>query len=395
MNFFTLLTSALIGSIFIIITTLFRRRSQFILHHGVVFLVFLLIASVLRLLCAFELPFTKIIYFPEYMIFIFQKLYTPIEFTTNIKLTVLEFISALWLGVASYFLVKLFSHYIVFFIRVKKMPVSSNPKAICALKRVLSDQQKNTKFFLIQDDEIDTPLLLGFFKPIILLPNIDFTENEFHTIFLHECSHFYNKDIWTKFVTEIVCAIYWWNPFVYLLRRDLKQVLELHCDAYVVSQLNEDFRIPYIRSIIKICRQDRKTQQFPVFSVGMTNANKYTDKLFEQRTDIILEYQPLPNKKALLVKCGYLLLTIIIFVASFSFVAQPQFDMQSVLSQDEVSEFPYIFSNNTFIVEDENGDFKLFVDNEFIEIIPKDARDELMKNADIHFYTEKEEDKIK
>ena len=404
---FTLLSSFFYSSIFIIIVAILRRRKKFIMDGGLTFLVYLLIASMIRLLCFFELPFTQIIYFPRQIMPFFGILYEPLYFPFNLETTPIAIITFIWLAVGVCILLISFVKYFQFLFFLKKhVTETTNPQITKALITALSTTNKKTKFRIFQDDEILAPMVIGFFKPIILLPSVEFTDEELFTVFLHESSHFHKGDIWIKLIRKIAGAVFWWNPLIYLLKSDQSPILELSCDTYVVTRLQEDQRLSYLESIVKVCRQNNQ-QKSPVFAVCMAFDSptspdddvqlspEDTNNPLLERVNLILNYKPLSTKKTFLLKIGYIIIVLSLFIGSFAFVAQPIFDMQTILSQDDISEYPYIFSDNTFIIKNEKGDFKLFVDDKFIDIIPKYLKDELLKNADIHFYTENKEDKIK
>ncbi len=53
---------------------------------------------------------------------------------------------------------------------------------------------------------------------------------ELRYVLLHEYTHFLNHDTVVKLLVTLFCIIFWWNPVVYLLQKDLEQNLEIKCD---------------------------------------------------------------------------------------------------------------------------------------------------------------------
>lgn len=78
---------------------------------------------------------------------------------------------------------------------------------------------------------IDSPMLVGFFRPQILLPQSDLQERQLAGIFRHELAHYKRGDLWFKLLLMTVLALHWYNPFVYLLVWQAGNALELACDA--------------------------------------------------------------------------------------------------------------------------------------------------------------------
>lgn len=85
---------------------------------------------------------------------------------------------------------------------------------------------------------VQSPMLVGFFRPTIVLPSEHLPDNDAQFILTHELTHFRRRDLWKKFLVNIIQCIHWFNPIVYLLNRDFAYWLETSCDEEVVSSLN-------------------------------------------------------------------------------------------------------------------------------------------------------------
>jgi len=73
---------------------------------------------------------------------------------------------------------------------------------------------------------ITTPFLYGWWKPRIVLPDMDFTPEQYRHVFLHELTHYKRRDPWAKSLLLLVNAIHWFNPLAYMVRRDLDRFCE-------------------------------------------------------------------------------------------------------------------------------------------------------------------------
>ena len=71
------------------------------------------------------------------------------------------------------------------------------------------------------------------FRPVILLPAQDFSEEELLVIFRHELMHIKNHDLFYKNLAEILCRIHFLNPFVWWLKKQLDRWMEYVCDFKV------------------------------------------------------------------------------------------------------------------------------------------------------------------
>ncbi len=84
------------------------------------------------------------------------------------------------------------------------------------------------------------PAVVGIFRPILLLPkgNItDFSRKDTEHILLHELAHIKRGDLWVHSVYMVLQVVYWFNPMLWFVRRQLRHLRELCCDATVAGIL--------------------------------------------------------------------------------------------------------------------------------------------------------------
>ena len=102
---------------------------------------------------------------------------------------------------------------------------------------------------------IESAFGMGVLHKRIILPDRDYTETELRYVLLHEYTHFLNHDTVVKLLVTLFCMIFWWNPIVYLLQKDLEQTLEIKCDLSVARTLDEQERAAYLRTILSLMKQ--------------------------------------------------------------------------------------------------------------------------------------------
>lgn len=98
--------------------------------------------------------------------------------------------------------------------------------------------------------EIRSPFLIGLWNPIIYLPKFYHEEANTEMIIHHELIHLKRKDVWIKTFALIANVIHWFNPFIYLLRKDIHKWSELTCDEEVVKYMSKEERKHYGHTII-------------------------------------------------------------------------------------------------------------------------------------------------
>ena len=90
-----------------------------------------------------------------------------------------------------------------------------------------------------------SPMLIGFFRPRIILPAHEWEDKELSYIFVHELIHYKQRDMFYKWLIQIVVCVHWFNPFVYLLEKEVNKSCELSCDEKVISVLDDTARREY------------------------------------------------------------------------------------------------------------------------------------------------------
>ncbi len=122
------------------------------------------------------------------------------------------------------------------------------------IKRHLKRDSKN----LFVCSKVCSPMMLGFFRPIILLPETDYSEEEKSVIIKHEMTHMRRGDIWYKLLLVVANAVHWFNPVIYLMVRRANRDLEYSCDDIVVAGMDTEFKKNYALTILKSIRRDTK-----------------------------------------------------------------------------------------------------------------------------------------
>lgn len=122
----------------------------------------------------------------------------------------------------------------------------TNPKIQNILHNIIAKYKKPIYFEVIQAESVSTPMIFGIRKPKIFIPQIDLSEDEWYYIIYHEIAHYYHGDLWIKLITELISIVYWWNPFVYLLKKQISKLLEIHIDFTITKSMSEIERIDYL-----------------------------------------------------------------------------------------------------------------------------------------------------
>lgn len=108
---------------------------------------------------------------------------------------------------------------------------------------------------LLTSNELPSPISWGVVRPVILL-NAEATESheEAEAIITHELAHVAHFD-WAKLLlARVAIAIFWFNPFVWLLAREAHQLREEAADDAVLATDIED--TDYARLLVGVARHE-------------------------------------------------------------------------------------------------------------------------------------------
>jgi lipopolysaccharide export system protein LptA len=90
---------------------------------------------------------------------------------------------------------------------------------------------------LMQSTDNVMPLTWGWWHPVVLLPAEagQWPLERRRIILLHELAHVKRRDCLTQFAVRIICALYWFNPLVWLAARQMRIERECACDDLVLN----------------------------------------------------------------------------------------------------------------------------------------------------------------
>lgn len=131
-------------------------------------------------------------------------------------------------------------------------PVSENTevaKQLALIKETLGIQ-RNVR--LAYSADVQSPVLIGLWKPTIYLPQENNADVDMCMVLHHELIHLKRNDLWIKALVLGANALHWFNPFVYVLRRNINTWSELSCDEEVVRDMSYAERKRYGETILNV-----------------------------------------------------------------------------------------------------------------------------------------------
>jgi beta-lactamase regulating signal transducer with metallopeptidase domain len=120
---------------------------------------------------------------------------------------------------------------------------------IVQLADTINIHQKVRAYF---SRHVDTPMMIGFFKPVILLPLATMNHlsvQQFEAILLHELAHIRRNDYFLNLLQSIVDTILFFNPFTWWITKNIRDEREKCCDEMVL-QLSDPYH--YARALLAL-----------------------------------------------------------------------------------------------------------------------------------------------
>ena len=113
----------------------------------------------------------------------------------------------------------------------------------------LNIEKKVSAYF---SKHIDTPMMIGFLKPVILLPVAminHLSAHQFEAILLHELAHIRRNDYLLNLLQSIVDTILFFNPFTWWITKNIREEREKCCDEMVLP-LSDPYH--YARALLAL-----------------------------------------------------------------------------------------------------------------------------------------------
>lgn len=156
------------------------------------------------------------------------------------------------------------------------------------LRRVFAEQKQSLGIRrdipLVVTPAADCPMLAGFLKPTLYLPDEALSEQEAMFIFRHELTHYKRGDLWLKLLLTAAKAVHWFNPLVYLMARFAQEDIELACDDAVVRGMDSAQRRAYGETILRsAAAQVKKRALVSCFTGDKETLIRRFEGLFDKR----------------------------------------------------------------------------------------------------------------
>lgn len=279
--------------------------------------------------------------------------------------------AGVWLlGGITAFAIKL-RDYKKFSVRLRVMSQPVDDERIMGLMTDLSSKLSIKKKPAIYESAgVPGPITLGLKHPVIILPKEERELAELSLVLHHEMVHIKRKDLWYKWLYQVLLCVHWFNPVLYLIERKINVDCELSCDEVVLGALSEAGKKAYGNILLNVAEKNVDFRR-GIFSTTLLERKED----LKERLKGILQYKKQDGFKVLLslgVFTGVLLLSAC--GAQFTSDGVPfttEDSLAEIMSDENLNFFERLFWNtdldywlNTTNLTDKTGDgWKIYDDD--------------------------------
>lgn len=345
--FLTCFVTILILTVYVYV--MMKRSNDF--FRGTVKIIFAIIAVItLRMMVPVNFPFTRTIYSSKLLIGLGNIVYANVYGDREILVS--DLLLWLWIGVAVILLIRYF-YKRVKVRRILEQYVIKDTDTKGYYESFLNDTKiRSIKIAVIPGEE--QAAIFGVIRPIMILPDAVLEEKTVAHMIRHEIKHYANYDLWLKFFVDLLVVIHWWNPIVYMMRKELSLAFELSNDYMVTKDMSELGKIEYAETLVQAAKLMSNQQAYDLNLTG--------GECLETRIKMLLKEKTTEGMRSRLLAAANLLFVFLIMIISLVFVPEVFYEESVHYDSEEFEGVFDITPENAYYLKTENG-YELYADD--------------------------------
>lgn len=208
-----------------------------------------------------------------------SRMTTPLRAEAKRTITALDILAFVWAaGSVVYILINIMSY---LYFRRRVMRNGTVIKDAALLQQLLRCKRElgiRPTVPVMKFSGASSPMLIGFLKPVLILPEESYSREELFFILKHELVHFRRKDTWMKLLLMLSCGVHWFNPVIWLMQKEAAVDMELACDERVVQGADFAERKAYTETLLATLH--RGCSKSTILSTGFYGGKRIMKKRF-------------------------------------------------------------------------------------------------------------------
>ncbi len=192
-------------------------------------------------------------------------------------ITVLDIVALVWIiGSLIFISVHLISYSHYKRQVTKKGRVIKEARILSLMLRIKRELRIGRTVYVVEYDKAESPMIIGFIKPVLVLPKEQYSSEELFFIFKHELVHLKRGDVYVKLLFVMANAVHWFNPLIWIMQKEAVIDMELSCDERVTQGASYGLRKAYTETLLSMLHKRcvRKTVLSTQFYGGTTIMKK-------------------------------------------------------------------------------------------------------------------------
>jgi len=380
LSLYSLIWTFLISCPMLLLIFILRRRSDYLTKYGVTFISILYIFCTVRMLFPIEFPSHQKVICDSYLYSFLMNLYAKSEDIH--KKIVMAVILTIWIiGI-----IIAVVHKMREWNKVKGYLIKGTSKGDGVAEKILREIDSECPIKIEYNLAIAEPFIKGLRHPVIYLPEKECNEKELEFILMHEYLHWKRKDLWKKFIINIIGMIFWWNPLAYLLCKDLDQIIELNCDNAMSKKYSEMDTLYYLDTLTYMAG-GRRANFDKVSSDTLGFVKKLEVRPLKQRFHYVM-FKKDDKRTQRKMNLFILGVSVIWFVASYYFILQPEYIVP--LTDMHQENTPFVSDGeNSYLEEQKDGTYIFHYGKYEEKVLKEDVENGIYEEYPIIKYNKK------
>jgi len=204
----------------------------------------------------------------------------------------LSLIVAIWNFVILFLLLKMLGG-LVYAQRLKSYKTSNAPASWNArLKQLSKSIGINRNIQLLESAIVKVPMVIGFFKPVILLPLgiiSGLTTDQLEAILAHELAHIKRNDYLVNVFQTIIEVLFFFHPAIWWISKNIREERENACDDIAISIHKNGIALAKALAKIEILNHNKSTYAMALNGNKTSLINRIKRLVNQQKTSFTLK----------------------------------------------------------------------------------------------------------
>ncbi len=172
---------------------------------------------------------------------------------SNMGITLLDLVSFVWITGILIFISIHFISYSHYKRRVmKRGKIVEDVNILSQMFKLKHELHISRTIWVIENHEAESPMVIGFFKPVLILPKEQYNSEELFFILKHELVHLKRGDVYLKLLFVMANAVHWFNPLIWMMQKEAVIDMELSCDEKVTQGTSYAVRKAYTETLLSV-----------------------------------------------------------------------------------------------------------------------------------------------